>query len=97
MCGIKVSFLKFIISIKLFELEMNVRKASRELGMSYNTTHKIYQLIRGKIYEHCSSDNVLEGEVEADESYFGGKKRKGKRGRGSSKIPVFGILERGGK
>ena len=33
---------------------------------------------------------------EADESYFGGK-RKGKRGRGAGhKIPVFGILERDG-
>ncbi|NLX49852.1 MAG: IS1595 family transposase, partial [Methanospirillum sp.] len=36
-------------------------------------------------------------EVELDESYFGGR-RKGKRGRGAAgKVPVFGILERGGK
>jgi transposase len=35
--------------------------------------------------------------VEADEAYFGGK-RKGKRGRGAAgKVPVFGILERGGR
>ena len=32
-----------------------------------------------------------------DESYFGGK-RKGKRGRGAAgKVPVFGLLQRGGK
>jgi transposase len=37
----------------------------------------------------------LSGEVEMDESYFGGK-RKGSRGE-NSKIPVFGILERNGK
>jgi len=37
------------------------------------------------------------GEFEVDESYFGGK-RKGKRGRGAAgKVPVFGILKRGGK
>ncbi|HXF05940.1 MAG TPA: IS1595 family transposase [Blastocatellia bacterium] len=37
------------------------------------------------------------GEVEMDEAYFGGR-RRGKRGRGAQgKIPVFGILERGGK
>ena len=37
------------------------------------------------------------GNVELDESYFGGK-RKGKRGRGAGgKVPVFGILKRGGK
>ena len=37
------------------------------------------------------------GEVEIDESYFGGV-RKGKRGRGAAgKVPVFGLLKRGGK
>lgn len=37
------------------------------------------------------------GEVEADESYFGGR-RKGKRGRGAGgKVPVFGLLKRNGK
>ena len=40
---------------------------------------------------------MLGGEIEVDESYFGGR-RKGKRGRGAAgKIPVFGILKRGGK
>lgn len=39
----------------------------------------------------------LYGEVEADESYFGGV-RKGKRGRGAAgKVAVFGLLKRGGK
>ena len=39
----------------------------------------------------------LHGEVEVDESYFGGK-RKGKRGRGAKgKVPVFGLLKRGGR
>lgn len=39
----------------------------------------------------------LDGEIEVDESYFGGR-RKGKRGRGATgKVPVFGLLKRGGK
>jgi len=39
----------------------------------------------------------LRGEVEVDESCFGGK-RKGKRGRGArGKVPVFGLLKRGGR
>jgi transposase-like protein len=38
---------------------------------------------------------LLGGEIEIDESYFGGV-REGKRGRGaSSKVPVFGLLKRG--
>ena len=43
------------------------------------------------------ADTVFSGEIYVGESYFGGK-RKGKRGRGAAeKIPVFGLLERGGK
>ena len=43
------------------------------------------------------SEEVFEGEIEVDESYFGGT-QKGKRGRGAGgKIPVFGLLKRGGK
>ena len=43
------------------------------------------------------ADTVFSGEIEVDESYFGGR-RKGRRGRGAAgKVPVFGLLKRGGK
>jgi transposase len=43
------------------------------------------------------SFEVFEGEIEVDESYFGGT-QKGKRGRGAvGKVPVFGLLKRGGQ
>jgi transposase len=49
------------------------------------------------IYEATEEGTPFSGEVEVDESYFGGK-RKGKRGRGAGgKVPVFGLLKRGGK
>lgn len=93
----KVSFSKFILALKLFELELPVLKASKELGLNYNTVHKLFTLIRERIYKYASRDDILSGEIEADESYFGGR-RKGNRGRGArDKIPVFGILERNGK
>ncbi len=43
---------------------------------------------------------LLTGLVECDETYIGGKPRKGsgshKRGRGTQKIPVVGMVEREG-
>ena len=40
---------------------------------------------------------MFDGEIEADESYFGGQS-KGKRGRGAAgKTAVFGLLQRNGK
>ncbi|MDE0491295.1 IS1595 family transposase [Psychrobacter sp. A3] len=48
-------------------------------------------------YKHSQDPGLFEGEIEVDESYFGGT-RKGKRGRGAgSKVPVFGLLKRNGK
>ena len=40
---------------------------------------------------------MFDGEIEVDESYFGGH-RKGKRGRGTAgKVAVFGLLKRNGQ
>jgi transposase len=52
---------------------------------------------RRKIAEHLEENfRKLRGELEIDETYFGGK-RKGPRGRGArNKVVVFGILERNG-
>ena len=48
-------------------------------------------------YLSKEADELFDGEVELDESYFGGV-RKGKRGRGAGgKTAVFGILKRQGK
>lgn len=49
------------------------------------------------IYTHSEDVGFLGGEIEVDESYFGGR-RKGKRGRGAGgKVPVFGLLKRHNK
>ena len=48
---------------------------------------------------HLEQDGemVVGGEIEVDEAYFGGC-RKGKRGRGATgKVPVLGLLKRGGR
>lgn len=83
--------------IKLFELEVSARKASIQIGLSYPTVLKAFQIIRKAITANSIDGEILlQGEIEADETYFGGR-RKGKRGRGArNKIPVFGILERKG-
>jgi transposase len=56
--------------------------------------HKLREVIAARLAEEAPD---LSGEIEADESYFGGV-RKGKRGRGAGgKVPVFGLLKRAGK
>ena len=89
--------------VKLFELELSARKISFQTGISYPTVHKALMVLRYSILAHSNldqdddeddKDSALSGEIELDESYFGGR-RKGNRGRGAAgKIPVFGILSR---
>ncbi len=54
--------------------------------------------MRQVIYlEIDAASPLFDGEIEVDESYFGGK-RKGKRGRGAGgKVAVFRLLKRGGR
>ncbi len=53
--------------------------------------------LRKVIAEEMEKASPVAGEIEVDESYFGGV-RKGKRGRGAAgKVPDFGLLKRGGK
>lgn len=83
--------------IKLFELELSARKIAQQVAVSYKVAHRAVMVLRAAILAHATdAETLLGGEVELDESYFGGR-RKGKRGRGAAgKVPVFGILERDG-
>lgn len=95
--GLKVPFTKFLMAIKLFELDTSVRESAKQLGLAYNTVYRLYQILRYAIVLTDTNSQSFSGEIEMDESYFGGR-RKGNRGRGAAgKVPVFGILERGGK
>ncbi len=72
------------------------RAAALVVGVQANTAKLFYQRLRQLIASKQES-YLLAGEIEADESYFGGV-RKGRRGRGAAgKVPVFGLLKRGGK
>jgi transposase len=64
-----------------------------------NTAILFYHKLREVIFAELEAEapELMRGEIEVDESYFGGH-RKGKRGRGAAgKVAVFGLLKRQGK
>jgi transposase len=92
----KVTLSRWLWLVKLFELEVTPHQAARQVGISYPTAWRVFTLIRRAILAG-EEPMLLKHEVEADESYFGGR-RKGRRGRAAAgKVPVFGILERRGR
>ena len=73
------------------------RTAGALVGVNHKTAAYYFHRLREIVYQATEDEMPFFGEIEVDESYFGGK-RKGKRGRGASgKVPVFGLLKRGGK
>lgn len=82
--------------IKLFVAGSTARAAAEIVGVNKHTASTYFMRLRQLISLKLPSYE-LSGEVEADESYFGGV-RKGIRGRGAAgKVVVFGLLKRGGK
>ncbi len=93
---LNISYKKWLWIIKFFEVELSARKIAQQVGLSYPTVLKAVTIIRLAILTDQDGEGFLKGEIELDETYFGGR-RKGKRGRGASgKVPVFGIYERNG-
>ena len=84
---------------------ISARQLARDLEVNKNTAWRILMKIREAMFNKDHRE-LLTGVVEVDETYIGGKPRKGnsgnegeprKRGRGTKKTPVVGLVERGGK
>lgn len=72
---------------------VSAKELERHLGVTYKTAWRMAKQIRKLMSDN---DEPLDGEIEADETYIGGK-RRGRRGRGAEgKTPVFGVVKRQG-
>ncbi len=84
---------------------LSALQLSRDISVNKNTAWRITMQIR-KAMTQGEQRDMLTGIVEMDETYVGGKPRKGtkgdgpdgkhKTGRGTKKAPVVGAVERGG-
>jgi len=82
---------------EFFIAGVTARTAADLLDVNRKTAAYFYHRLREIIAREMLCSSPFAGQVEIDESYFGGH-RKGKRGRGAAgKVAVFGILKRAGK
>ena len=96
----KVSLVKWVLAFHLIcssKKGFSALQLQRELGLeSYRTAWFMMHRIRHALAEGELTEPTMQGAVEADESYFGGKPRHSnkhkdapaKRGRGTKKTPV---------
>jgi transposase len=85
--------------LRYFCLEISAHRVARELGMSTPPIWHRFMAYRRWMARLAEAEaRPLTGELECDESYFGGRRRGGRRGRAvGQKVIVFGILERQGR
>lgn len=90
--------------LNYFLLGLSSNLIAQETGIERKRVVRALLVVREVLYEDTAK--VFEGTVEVDETYVGGshqtkrrkyRKHKAKRGRGTTKTPVFGILQRDGK
>jgi len=81
---------------------ISAKQLERELGVTYKTAWRMMNKIRTELMND-SEDGPLNGEVEADETAWGGKPRKKHANRSEGaifrerKATVLGMVERGGR
>ena len=96
----KISEAKFREIVRYFVADLSATQIATLSGVSRNSINKYVMEIRHRSYDFCNSESpfIALGDVELDESYFGARRVRGKRGRGAyGKTIVFGLLKRGGK
>ena len=94
----KISEAKFRYLLRLFALDLTASDAARLTGLNVRSVNDVYLRLRRRLQTWCPVPAELNGAVELDESYFGPRRVRGKRGRGASgKTIVFGLFKRGGQ
>ena len=93
----KISERKFRQVVRHFALDFTASDVAHLTGLTRKSVTSIFLRIRVRIAEECERQSPFGGEVEVDESYFGARRVRGKRGRGASgKTIVFGVFKRNG-
>jgi transposase len=94
----KISERKFRQIMRYFAMDFTASDVAQLTGLTRKTVTLIFLRIRQRLAAECERASPYSGcEVEVDESYFGARRVRGKRGRGASgKTIVFGIFKRNG-
>lgn len=78
-------------------MDLTASDTARLTGISVRSINTLFLKLRQRLAAECGQLTPFGG-VELDESYFGAKRIRGKRGRGAGgKTIVFGVLKRGDK
>lgn len=98
---IKISDQKLRLIVRCFCVDCNALQTSKLVMVNRKTVDRYFNFLRKLVISQAvieRKESQIKNGIEIDESYFGPRRQRGKRGRGASKkIVVFGLLKRKGK
>lgn len=98
---LSISRVKFRLIVRCFAYDCTALQTAKLVLVNRNTVNRYFVFLRQAVISQAlkeRDDVQITNGVEIDESYFGPKRQKGKRGRGAGKkIIVLGLLKRDGR
>jgi transposase-like protein len=98
---IRISDQKLRLIVRCFCVDLTALQTSKLVGVNRKTVDRYFIFLRVLVIANAVSERKesrIGNGIEIDESYFGARRQRGKRGRGASrKIIVLGLLKRKGK
>jgi len=95
----KIPLTKWFLATRLMACSkkgISSHQLGKELGITQKSAWYMEQNIR-LMLGNRRYEKMLDGIIEVDETYIGGRRKGGKRGRGTEKAKVFGMLQRNGE
>jgi len=93
-----ISEARFRSLLRCFALDLTATQTATMTGLSVRRANDLFLRLRKRLARECEKTSPFRGDLEADESYFGPRRVRGKRGRGAGdKTVVFGLLKRDDK
>jgi transposase len=98
---VRISDKKFNLIIRCFAFDCSASVTAKLVRVNRNTVNRFFVFLRHLVIVSALEerhDLQISNGVEVDESYFGARRVRGKRGRGSGKKTlVLGLLKRDGR
>ena len=86
----RISEAKIREIVRYVAADLTALQAAALSGLNRNTVNRLYRGVRERMLLACEAQRRLFGVVEVDESFFGARRVKGRRGRGA-----YGLVDLG--
>ena len=88
----RISEAKIREIVRYVAADLTALQAAALSGLNRNTVNRLYRGVRERMLLACEAQRRLFGVVEVDESFFGARRVKGRRGRGALWKWLQGVL-----